>query len=97
MNDELSSGESYRLYLQALKKGELHPAEVCEQCGAKPTQQNLNGHHDDYSKPFEVRWLCASCHAKLHPKRKPDSQKHSVKIVTQFTPAEAAYAKHAAK
>ena len=26
----------------------------------------MEAHHDDYSKPFEVRWLCASCHKRLH-------------------------------
>lgn len=30
----------------------------CEQCGAEPT----HGHHDDYSQPLMVRWLCAPCH-----------------------------------
>lgn len=36
----------------------------CEKCGA----ENTHGHHDDYSKPLEVRWLCHFCHAAEHPK-----------------------------
>lgn len=31
-------------------------------CGATRVQ----GHHEDYSKPLEVIWMCASCHSKLH-------------------------------
>jgi hypothetical protein len=30
----------------------------CEVCGAK-----AQAHHDDYSKPLEVRWLCPPHHA----------------------------------
>ena len=35
----------------------------CEACGSNV---NVHGHHDDYSKPFEVRWLCPLCHVRHH-------------------------------
>lgn len=35
--------------------------EVCEVCGSADTQ----GHHDDYTKPFEVKWLCQQHHCEL--------------------------------
>lgn len=35
----------------------------CEVCG---TTEDVHGHHDDYSKRLEVRWICRSCHHDLH-------------------------------
>ncbi len=34
----------------------------CEVCGEPKTQ----GHHGDYSKPLEVKWLCAKHHKEIH-------------------------------
>lgn len=34
----------------------------CESCGASPAQ----AHHDDYSRPLDVRWLCVPCHVAHH-------------------------------
>lgn len=34
----------------------------CEVCGAL----NSQGHHADYSKALEVRWLCPQHHADVH-------------------------------
>ena len=45
----------------AIVKGTL-VRQPCEECGCEPAQ----GHHDDYSKPLEVRWLCRTHHARLH-------------------------------
>lgn len=33
----------------------------CEICGEK-----ADAHHDDYSKPFDIKWLCALHHHRLH-------------------------------
>lgn len=33
----------------------------CETCGKK-----ADAHHDDYSRPLEVRWLCRTHHAAWH-------------------------------
>jgi len=34
----------------------------CEVCGA----DYVHGHHDDYSKPLDVRWLCPAHHKAHH-------------------------------
>lgn len=51
----------------AIRRGDLVP-EPCERCGARPTQ----GHHDDYSKPLAVRWLCRPCHDAHHAEVRDD-------------------------
>jgi len=40
----------------------------CEICGACHGRdgQIVNAHHEDYSRPLEVRWLCARHHRQLH-------------------------------
>ena len=35
--------------------------QLCEVCGAK-----AHAHHDDYSKPLDVRWLCPTHHVRFH-------------------------------
>lgn len=34
----------------------------CEECGVFPA----HAHHEDYSKPYEVRWFCPLHHAQHH-------------------------------
>lgn len=46
---------------RAIKKGELQP-QPCEVCGAAEAE----GHHEDYSKPLEVVWLCDAHHKARH-------------------------------
>jgi len=48
----------------AVKRGELIRPNECEDCST--TKFVLHGHHDDYSKPLAVRWLCPKCHGKVH-------------------------------
>jgi hypothetical protein len=47
----------------AVKTGKVVRAPACEGCGIVG---RLHGHHDDYAKPLEVRWLCPPCHGKEH-------------------------------
>lgn len=48
--------------LHAIKIGKLTRG-PCEVCGSIV---NVAGHHDDYDKPLDVRWLCHKHHDNLH-------------------------------
>lgn len=50
----------------ALRDGRI-VRQACETCDGT---RNIEMHHDDYSKPLEVRWLCMKCHKCLHRKHK---------------------------
>jgi len=44
-----------------LRRGKI-PRRPCEVCG----DPNAEMHHDDYSKPLDIRWLCREHHMDLH-------------------------------
>lgn len=51
---------------RALSRGELAKG-PCEVCGISEADGALiDAHHDDYSKPLEVRFLCRQHHIRLH-------------------------------
>ena len=45
---------------RAARKGIIQCKTSCEQCGA--TGVRLEKHHEDYSKPLDVKFLCTKCH-----------------------------------
>ena len=47
-----------------VKNGTLSKPDCCEECGSN--ELGIHGHHDDYAKPLDVRWLCPSCHKAWH-------------------------------
>lgn len=51
---------------RAVRTGEIIKPLRCEKCGV---EEELHGHHADYTKPLEVTWLCARCHRQAHPER----------------------------
>lgn len=46
----------------AIRRGDIIP-KPCEVCGKK-----AQAHHDDYSKPYDVKWLCQIHHMEYHHK-----------------------------
>lgn len=63
MNKEAANAR-HALY-KARLTGRVEKAEACERCGLR--QDDLEGHHSDYGRPLDVRWLCPRCHAIEHP------------------------------
>jgi hypothetical protein len=57
-----AAGAHLRLMVQ---EGKIIKPKACSECG---TSCNPHGHHPDYSKPYEVEWLCSVCHGKRHRK-----------------------------
>jgi ribosomal protein S27AE len=62
-----SPDRTKRLVQQALNKavrdGLLNRPSRCSSCG-KPG--DIEAHHEDYSKPYDVEWLCGDCHRSKH-------------------------------
>lgn len=53
-----------------IREGKIQRPTKCQKCGEKYNGNSvINGHHEDYSKPLEVIWLCNACHKKLHTQR----------------------------
>lgn len=52
-----------RVY-DAVRLGRLAKPANCERCGE--SNQRIHAHHEDYSKPLEVKWLCPVCHNIRH-------------------------------
>lgn len=47
----------------ALRSGKLINPCQCERCG---TRGKVHAHHEDYTKPLDVIWLCRWCHGERH-------------------------------
>lgn len=53
----------------AIVAGRLVRPTACERCGIT-TNRPLDSHHDDYSRPLDVRFVCRACHRILDAERR---------------------------
>lgn len=53
--------KAHTMVNNAMSAGKLEK-QPCEVCG----DTRVHAHHDDYTKPLEVRWLCAAHHRQWH-------------------------------
>lgn len=54
----------------AIRNGQMRRL-PCEACG---TEERVHAHHEDYSKPLDVHWLCLQCHKNAHPVSEEDKR-----------------------
>lgn len=54
---------------RAIEAGRL-VRQPCEKCG----NPKSHGHHDDYSKPLQVRWLCKKHHDEHHAQERANAK-----------------------
>jgi len=62
---------------KAIRSGILQ-RKPCEICG---TTIRIHAHHDDYSKPLNVRWLCFRCHFEHAHGYIMSTEKHQTKAL----------------
>lgn len=55
---------AHKTVQRMIKQGDLVKPDECQSCGR--SDRGVHGHHDDYSKPDQVRWLCPGCHHQWH-------------------------------
>lgn len=61
INRNPEARRAHNAVANAIRRGEMS-RQPCEVCGAEPT----HAHHEDYSKPLQVNWLCPTHHAMHH-------------------------------
>ncbi len=58
-----SSRKVTLVVFHAIRAGRMKRETACKECGS---DRYVEAHHDDYNKPFDVRWLCRRCHHAWH-------------------------------
>lgn len=58
--------QAHQKVFRAITSGRLDRPDHCA-CGIECKPE---GHHDDYSKPLEVVWLCRACHKRTERKKR---------------------------
>ena len=65
--------------LYAVKTNKIIRPTVCSKCNST---NKIYSHHEDYSKPLEVIWLCSKCHGERH--REINSLKRKPKLLKSW-------------
>jgi len=52
----------------AIENNRVIKPKRCSRCNKKFNPHGICGHHEDYSKPLDVLWVCHQCHSAIHRK-----------------------------
>lgn len=58
--------KAYRAVAKAIRNKTIIKPETCVRCNLRG---DIEAHHNDYSKPLKIKWLCTSCHSLTRIKR----------------------------
>ena len=74
MTEEQRLRANARSYLHVyVKRGHVTRG-CCEVCG----DEKVEAHHEDYTKPLDVRWLCKLHHLQAHGKQLDTPKEHQL-------------------
>jgi hypothetical protein len=58
--------QARRKLAYAIQSCKIIRPNICQICGN--SNKKIHGHHYDYSKPYDVIWVCCTCHRHIHRK-----------------------------
>ena len=61
--DNKRKGQVHKIIRNRIISGKLKRPKICPVCHRTGL---VVAHHDDYSKPLIIEWMCVSCHLLLH-------------------------------
>lgn len=61
-----AKNQARRALTNAVRDGRVSKPDRCQRCRQETPRHRLHGHHHDYTKPFDVTWLCSICHGREH-------------------------------
>ena len=69
----------FRFIETAIKPNKIK-RQPCERCQLTDKQTRIVAHHEDYSLPLDIMWLCELHHKERHRELKLEGTKHQLSL-----------------
>ena len=69
---------------QAVFYKKIVKPDICSRCKVSLGKRFIHGHHHDYTKPYDVIWLCAPCHGFEHRKKSKFRVRYKEKLTMKY-------------